>query len=104
MVTTATEGSSGSESTSFEVSTAACWRSGSIVVWILRRRLRGERQGLVLGLHALPGGDHTLFLHQPQDAVAALSDLPLDNVTIPGHVGRRGVQQTGDRRRLREIE
>src|ERR671910_1493782 len=30
---------------------------------IFRRRVRSELQGLVLGLLALAGGDHTLFLH-----------------------------------------
>src|SRR5918993_4414764 len=71
---------------------------------IFRRRVGDELQGLALCLLALQGGDHTLLLHQPQNAVAALSDLPLDNVTLPGYIGRRGMKQTGEHRRLREVE
>src|ERR671921_28581 len=71
---------------------------------IFGRRAGGKVEGRRLGLLALLGGDPTLLLHQPQHLVSALADRSLDNVTLPGRVGRRGVEQTGEHRRLREVE
>src|SRR5215204_682523 len=71
---------------------------------IFGRRVGGKVWWRRLGLLALLGGDPTLLLHQPKHLVAALADGSLDNVALPGRVGRRGVEQTGEHRRLREVE
>src|SRR5918994_761188 len=92
-VTTAAEGSSGSERTSSEDSTAARWSSGLSVL-----------QRDALGLAHLLGGDHALLLHQPQHRVAALRGMLGAFGLARREIGRWRVEEARERGGLREGE